>query len=314
MRDFMSGTPAREYVFQKEPYEEQIEKAARLIREADYVLYGLGAGMSTAAGAQYGGTFFEENFKDFIEKYGHGTYMSDMYSAGFYPYPDEESYWGYWSRQAMVGGIELDVTPLYQKLIALSGGKENFCLSTNADGQMEKAGYPTEQIFCTQGDYFHIQCARACHPKTYNAISRFRQMDQARRDCKVPSYMVPKCPVCGGKMMMNLRCDQYFVEDEQWEAADARFRIFLKKALRSRKKICLIDCGTGFNTPVIIRFPFEKMVREHKQCSMVRLNLTEAVVERGLEEREIGINADMAKSIPDLLEKLHTDKSCNQGI
>lgn len=304
MRKFMSGTPAHEYVFQKEPYEEQIKKAAQLIREADYILYGLGAGMSTAAGAQYGGKFFEEKFSDFIKKYGHGTYMSDMYSAGFYPYPDEESYWGYWSRQAVVGGMDLDVTPLYRQLIALSEGKENFCLSTNADGQMEKAGYPPEQLFCTQGDYFHIQCARGCHAKTYDATSRFRQMDQARRDCKVPSYMVPKCPVCGGKMNMNLRCDQYFVEDEQWHAADERFWDFLKQALHSKKKICLIDCGTGFNTPVIIRFPFEKMVRDHKQCSMIRLNLTEAVVERGLEEREVGINADMAKSIPDLLEAI----------
>ncbi|WP_270362959.1 SIR2 family NAD-dependent protein deacylase [Eubacterium ramulus] len=305
MRTFMSGVPARDYIFQTEPYEEQIKKAAKLIREADYILFGLGAGISTAAGAQYGGDFFKRNFGEFIEKYGAGPYMQDMYSAGFYPYPDEESYWGYWSRQAMVGGIELDVTGLYRQLIALAQGKKSFCLSTNADGQMEKAGYPTEQIFCTQGDYFHIQCAKGCHAKTYDAVARFRQMDQARRDCKVPFYMVPKCPVCGGKMNMNLRIDQYFVEDEAWYDADERFQKFLREALKSGKNFCLIDCGTGFNTPMIIRFPFEKMVREHGQCAMVRLNLNEAVVQESCEEREVGINADMAKSIPDILKTMN---------
>ena len=304
MRDFMSGVPARDYVFQKKPYEEQVQKATELIEDADYILFGLGAGMSTAAGAQYGGEFFKKNFGEFIEKYGAGPYMQDMYSAGFYPYPDEESYWGYWSRQAIVGGIELDVTPLYRQLIALAEGKQSFCLSTNADGQMEKAGYPSEQIFCTQGDYFHIQCAKGCHAKIYDARARFHQMDQARRDCKVPSYMVPKCPVCGGKMNMNLRIDQYFVEDGDWEIADTRFRDFLQEALQSGKRICLIDCGTGFNTPMIIRFPFEKMVRNYKQCSMVRLNLNEAVVQESCMDREVGINADMAKSIPDILKIL----------
>ena len=193
------------------------------------------------------------------------------------------------------------MTGLYRQLIALARGKKSFCLSTNADGQMEKAGYSAEQIFCTQGYYFHIQCAKGCHAKTYGAVARFRQMDQARRDCKVPSYMVPKCPVCGGKMNMNLRIDQHFVEDEAWYDADERFQKFLREALRSGKKICLIDCGTGFNTPMIIRFPFEKMVREHRQCAMVRLNLNEAVVQESCAEREVGINADMAKSIPDIL-------------
>ena len=70
-----------------------------MIHNAEYVLIGAGAGMSTAAGAQYGGKFFEENFGEFQKKYGKGPYMQDMYFAGFYPFPDEESYWGYWSKQ-----------------------------------------------------------------------------------------------------------------------------------------------------------------------------------------------------------------------
>ena len=47
---FLSGIPARDYIFQKTPYEEQIRQAAKKIQEADYVLMGAGAGMSAAAG------------------------------------------------------------------------------------------------------------------------------------------------------------------------------------------------------------------------------------------------------------------------
>lgn len=297
---FLSGTPARDYIFQKTPYEEQIMQAADMIQKADYVLMGAGAGLSTAAGAVYGGTWFEENFKEFKEKYGNGPYMQDMYSAGFHPYPDEESFWGYWSKQAILGGIDLDVTPLYKDILKLIKDKRTFCLSTNADGQFQKAGYKEEQIFCTQGDYFHIQCQKACHQRTYNAVKLFKQMDQARKNCQIPTYMVPKCPICGGPMTMNLRCDQYFVQDEAWYQAEKRFGDFLNEALKSQKNLLLLELGVGFNTPTIIRFPFEKLVKENKQVNLIRLNLNEAVIPESIEQQAVGINKDIKQTIKDL--------------
>ena len=297
---FLSGTPARDYIFQKTPYEEQIMQAADMIQKADYVLMGAGAGLSTAAGAVYGGTWFEKNFKEFKEKYGNGPYMQDMYSAGFHPYPDEESFWGYWSKQAILGGIDLDVTPLYKDILKLLKDKRTFCLSTNADGQFQKAGYKEEQIFCTQGDYFHIQCQKACHQRTYNAVKLFKQMDQARKNCQIPTYMVPKCPICGGPMTMNLRCDQYFVQDEAWYQAEKRFGDFLNEALKSQKNLLLLELGVGFNTPTIIRFPFEKLVKENKQVNLIRLNLNEAVIPESIEPQAVGINKDIKQTIKDL--------------
>ncbi len=297
---FLSGTPARDYIFQKTPYEEQIMQAADMIQKADYVLMGAGAGLSTAAGAVYGGTWFEKNFKEFKEKYGNGPYMQDMYSAGFHPYPDEESFWGYWSKQAILGGIDLDVTPLYKDILKLLKDKRIFCLSTNADGQFQKAGYKEEQIFCTQGDYFHIQCQKACHQRTYNAVKLFKQMDQARKNCQIPTYMVPKCPICGGPMTMNLRCDQYFIQDEAWYQAEKRFGDFLNEALKSQKNLLLLELGVGFNTPTIIRFPFEKLVKENKQVNLIRLNLNEAVIPESIEQQAVGINKDIKQTIKDL--------------
>ncbi|MGN0438742.1 MAG: SIR2 family NAD-dependent protein deacylase [Lachnospiraceae bacterium] len=299
---FLCGTPARDYIYQDDTYDVQVRNAAKMIRNADYVLVGAGAGMSTAAGAKYGGKFFEENFGEFQKKYGKGRYMQDMYSAGFYPYPDEESYWGYWSKQALLAGITLDVTPLHKLLLNALSDKQLFVLSTNADGQFVKAGLPAEKIFCTQGDYFHIQCGRGCHNKTYDAIDLFYQMNRARIDCKIPADMVPKCPVCGGAMDMNLRKDNFFVQDDTWYEAERRFSKYLSEAVN--KNLVLLELGVGFNTPTIIRFPFERLVREHDNISLIRLNLDQAVVPESFGNRAVGINADMEASIRDIAKEV----------
>ena len=123
-------------------------------------------------------------------------------------------------------------------------------------------------------------------------------MDQARHNCCIPSYMVPKCPVCGSNMTMHLRCDQYFVEDKNWHKAADHYCDFLKK-MESKKGV-LLELGVGFNTPMIIRFPFERMVRRNKNLSLIRLNIDEAFVPEDFKDRAIGIGGDMAKVVSDL--------------
>lgn len=302
LSDFLTGEYARDYINQDMPYEEQIDRAVKLIRNAEYVLIGAGAGMSAAAGAEYGGRFFEENFAEFQKIYGKGPYMQDMYSAGFYPFPDQESKWAYWAHHALLGGIDLDVTPLHKTLLDALAGKKIFLLSTNVDDQFEKAGMPVEKIFQTQGSYRLIQCERGCHPKTYDAEELFRQMERERVGVRIPGRLVPKCPVCGRNMTMNLRADNYFVEDGAWHEAEERFCRFLEEC--EDKRTVLLELGVGFNTPAIIRFPFEKLVREHENISLVRLSRSKAMVPADLGERVVGINADMAGSITDIAVKL----------
>ena len=295
---FLCGSPSRDYVFQQEPYEEQIRSAARYLQEADYVLIGAGAGLSTAAGLTYSGKRFQDNFKEFIEKYG----MQDMYSAGFYPFGTEEERWAYWCRHSYVNRIEPPAMPLYEQLFAMVKDKDYFVLTTNVDHQFQKAGFQNERIFATQGDYGRIQCMKGCHPKTYDAVSMFTQMNQAQKDCKISSYMVPRCPVCGGPMAMNLRCDQYFVEDEAWTQAAENYGRYLKQLKKGN--VLLLELGVGFNTPSIIRFPFEKLVRENKNVNLVRLNLDEAVIPESFGKRGIGINRDLCESLDDIRKNM----------
>ena len=127
-------------------------------------------------------------------------------------------------------------------------------------------------------------------------------MDRERKDCLIPSELVPKCPVCGGNMAMHLRCDNYFVEDEAWHEAADRYADFLEQ--NRNKKVALLELGVGFNTPIIIRFPFEKMVRENLDYSLIRLNMDETVVPESFGKRAIGIGGDMARAITDIRERV----------
>lgn len=228
--------------------------------------------------------------------------MQDMYSAGFYPFSTEEERWAYWCRHSYVNRIEPPAMPLYEKLFEMVKDKNYFVLTTNVDHQFQKAGFQNERIFATQGDYGRIQCMKGCHPKTYDAVSMFTQMNQAQKDCKIPSYMVLRCPVCGGPMAMNLRCDQYFVEDEAWNQAAENYGRYLKQLKKGN--VLLLELGVGFNTPSIIRFPFEKMVRENKNINLVRLNLDEAVIPESFGKRGIGINRNLCESLNDIRKNM----------
>lgn len=294
---FLCGTPVHDYIFQKVSYEEQIRDAVEKITNADAVIIGAGAGASTAAGLNYGGKRFTDHFAEFIEKYG-SRYMTDMYAAGFYPFPSEEARWGYWSKHALFNRFEPPALPLYKELYDIVKEKEYFVLTTNVDHQFRKAGFDQNRIFATQGDYGEIQCQRGCHPKVYDAEELLRKMDAARKDCLIPSELVPRCPVCGGEMAMHLRCDNYFVEDEAWHEAADRYADFLERS--RNRKVVLLELGVGFNTPVIIRFPFEKLARDNAGYSLIRLNKDEAVVPEYLGSRAIGIGGDMAGAVADI--------------
>lgn len=294
---FLCGVPAGDYIFQQDPYPKQLAHAAELIKNADAILIGAGAGASTAAGLTYSGKRFKEHFGEFIEKYG-SRYMTDMYAAGFYPFPSQKAKWGYWSKHAQVNRFSPPALKLYKDLVELVNDKDYFVLTTNVDHQFWKAGFSDERIFATQGDYGEIQCQRGCHQQVYDAEELFVKMDEARENCLIPDALVPKCPVCGGNMTMHLRCDQYFVEDEAWHEAADRYADFLEHI--KGKKVVLLELGVGFNTPIIIRFPFEKMVREEKDICLIRLNMDEAVVPESFGKRAIGIGGDMAQTITDL--------------
>ena len=206
-----------------ESYSGQIDRLKNEIEYADAIVVGAGAGMSTSAGFTYDGERFEKNFADFREKYG----FSDMYSGGFYPYESLEEYWAWWSKHILINRYDVPVGKPYSALLKTVLNKDYFVLTTNVDHQFQMAGFNKKRLFYTQGDYGLWQCSKACHDKTYDNEKAVRQMVSEQRDLKIPQELIPKCPVCGEPMTMNLRCDNSFVQDKGWYSAANRYKDFI---------------------------------------------------------------------------------------
>ena len=257
------------------------------IDEADAVLVGAGAGLSAAAGFTYAGERFEANFADFEAKYG----FHDMYSGGFYPFDSLEEHWAYWSRFVFVNRYTDPPKPVYQKLLSLLEGKDYFVLTTNVDHCFQKAGFDKGRLFYTQGDYGLWQCSKACHEKTYDNETQVRRMVAEQRDMKIPSALVPHCPVCGAPMTMNLRCDNSFVQDDGWYAAAGRYEDFIRR--HKDMHLLFLELGVGYNTPVIIKYPFWQMTAQNGRAVYACINSGEAVCPQEIRQRAICMDADI---------------------
>ena len=268
---------------------EQTARLRRALDSADAVLIGAGSGLSTAAGLTYTGERFERYFGDFIAKY----HIPDMYAGGFYPFETLEEYWAWWSRHIFYNRYVDAPLPVYRDLLALVRGRDYFVLTTNVDHQFQRAGFDKKRLFYTQGDYGLWQCMQPCHNKTYDNEQTVRRMIEQQRDMRVPTELVPHCPVCGRPMTMNLRADDTFVEDEGWHAAAGRYADFLRR--HEGLRVVFLELGVGGNTPGIIKYPFWRMTRDNPQTTYVCINAGEAFAPHEISKQSLCIQGDIGE-------------------
>ncbi|MDO5120109.1 MAG: Sir2 silent information regulator family NAD-dependent deacetylase [Coriobacteriales bacterium] len=278
-------------------YRSALHQLRAAIDEADAIVVGAGAGLSTSAGFTYSGERFERLFDDFIAKYG----FADMYSAGFYPYATPEERWAFWSRYVWCNRYEPAPKDTYAKLLRLLDGHDFFVITTNVDHQFQKAGFPKERLFYTQGDYGLWQCSVPCHDRTYDNYETVKRMVEEQRDMRVPTELVPHCPVCGEPMSMNLRADDTFVEDEGWHAAARRYTEYLTAHQTGR--VLYLELGVGGNTPVIIKYPFWRCTYDNPDATYACVNFGQAMTAREIVDQSIVIDADIDAVLDELLEE-----------
>ena len=276
---------------------QELDRLAAALDRCDAVVVGAGAGLSTAAGLTYSGPRFREHFSDFIKRYG----FTDMYSGGFFPFPTEEERWAYWSRYIKINRYDPVPTPLYEHLLEVLDVKDFFVLTTNVDHCFQRAGFPKERLFYTQGDYGLWQCSVPCHARTYDNEGTVLRMVAEQRAMCVPAELVPRCPVCGAPMTMNLRADDTFVEDEGWHAAAARYQDFVRRHRGSR--LLLLEIGVGANTPVIIKYPFWRMAVENPRATYACVSLGQAMAPAEIAERSVLLDMGAAEVIGALLNR-----------
>ena len=276
---------------------EQIDRLKAVLQDCDAVVIGAGSGLSTTAGFTYTGERFEQHFSDFAQKYG----IQDMYSGGFYPFPTKEEFWAYWSRYIYINRYQDAPKPVYEDLLKLVQDKDYFVITTNVDHCFQKAGFDKKRLFYTQGDYGLFQCSEPCCQETFDNEAVIREMVKRQENMKVPTELLPVCPHCGKPMTMSLRCDDTFVEDEGWHRAAERYENFLRT--REGQRILFLELGVGYNTPVIIKYPFWQMTSKNPDAIYACVNQGQAVCPQEIERQSICINEDIGNTLCLIAEK-----------
>ena len=271
-----------------------MERLKAALQDCDAVVIGVGSGLSTAAGFTYTGERFEKYFSDFAAKYG----IQDMYSGGFYPFPTMEEFWAYWSRYIYINRYMDAPKPVYDDLLKLVADKDYFVITTNVDHCFQKAGFDKKRLFYTQGDYGLFQCSEPCCQETFDNEAAIREMVRRQEDMKVPTELLPTCPHCGKPLTMNLRSDNKFVEDEGWHAAAERYENFLRT--HAGGKILFLELGVGYNTPVIIKYPFWQMTAKNPNAIYACINQGQAVCPQEIERQAICMDADIGQILQSL--------------
>ena len=292
---------------------ENLDRLKKEIETADAIVIGAGAGLSTAAGFTYSGERFEKYFFDFAARFG----IRDMYSGGFYPFPDDENRWAWWARHIYFNRYVEAPKPVYRDLFELVKDKDCFVITTNVDHQFQTAGFDKNRLFYTQGDYGLFQSINPQIQKTYdnedwvmkametqgfvrNENGVYAVPASKRLSMRLPSELIPKCPDDGSDMTMNLRSDDSFVEDEGWHKASAAYLDFLEK--HEGQHVLFLEIGVGANTPVIIKYPFWQMTNDNENAVYACLNYNEAYCPRQIEKRSIVIDGDSGNVIRQLLK------------
>ena len=273
---------------------EPMERLKAALQDCDAVVIGAGAGLSTAAGFTYTGERFEKYFSDFAAKYG----IQDMYSGGFFPFATPEEHWAYWSRYIYINRYMDAPKPVYDDLLKLVQDKDYFVITTNVDHCFQKAGFDKKRLFYTQGDYGLFQCSEPCCQETFDNEVVIREMVKRQENMKMPTELLPICPHCGKPLTMNLRSDNKFVEDKGWHRAAERYENFLRT--HEGQKILFLELGVGYNTPIIIKYPFWQMTAKNPNATYVCINQGQAVCPQEIERQSVCINADIGRVLQSL--------------
>ena len=298
----------------KRSYSESIGNTKAAIADADAVVIGAGSGLSTAAGYTYSGERFHTYFRDFIDEYG----IRDIYSGGFYPFPDMEIYWAWWSRHIWVNRYMPIPNDVYNKLLNLVKDNDYFVLTTNVDHCFQRSGFDRKRLFYTQGDYGLFQSSNphgiSAH-KTYDNREIVKDMllaqgfeigenDELRTpkgkklSMRIPTELIPYCPDDGELMTTNLRSDDKFVEDDGWHIASGRYSDFIRR--HDDLQVVYLEIGVGGNTPVIIKYPFWKYTAQNENATYVCINKGEAVAPHEIMKRSLCLDEDIGRVLDDL--------------
>lgn len=277
-------------------YSERLQQLYQWIDQADAIVVGAGSGLSDAAGYVFGGPVFEEHFQDYQAAYG----FSSAYQGSYHDYSCPEEYWAFWAHATYHLSRGIPTNPVYTQLLEILEGRNYFVITSNIDHQFQNHDIDPNRLYYMQGDFALLQCSVPCQQKTFHAEGLLLEMFKQTQDLKIPTELLPVCYHCGQVMRVNDRSDEFFVEDEGFHKAKARYETFLES--HQDKRVLFLELGVGYNTPGIIKLPFQKMTKANPKARYVTSDIGRPVLHQYqyIFDQSLFMNTDLADLIDDL--------------
>jgi len=160
------------------------------------------------------------------------------------------------------------------------------------DGVFERTGFDESKIYCKQGSYKYLQCYRGskCSTDIWDAkqalVKLEDNVDTVTLIAKDPA-LVPRCPKCGSVAYHNANAGENWVSN-LYERQRQKFVKWLNEV--KDKRLVLIELGCGERLP-FIRYPCENIAKSLPNAKLVRINLTEPIIPKGINGVEIPLGA-----------------------
>jgi len=273
--------------------ERQMQQIAQWLTESDRVLIGAGAGLSAAAGIDYTDQVgFAERYPSLVKRGLRAAYQMIGYSE-----LPEAAFWGYWADHVNEVRFSDRRSTVNEELFELVRAKNWFVLTSNVDALFARNGFDPHNVCAIQGDFAFLQCLVPCTTTVWDSAPSVRALvgaiDPATQEVR-DSALIPRCPHCGGTVFFNVRGGGWFVEDHLRADFD-RLRTWVKEG--SAERLLVLDIGSGFNTPSVVRWPMERVADAFPTSRFVRINLHDAEIPDGLANRGMSVQTNAREAI-----------------
>lgn len=272
-----------------------ISEVIQKLEEADAVLIGASNGLSISEGLHLfaDNQAFEELFGDLKRKYGLSCILQGMGAR----WPSEEEKWGFWSRLISHYCGKYQETQVMTDLKKVIEKKDYFVITSNGECHFELCGFNPKKIYEIEGNWLTIQCASRCHDKLYPWADLAEKMATQEKGGKIPSAMIPRCPICGGPMQVHMEMDDNFIPDTKGRK---HLEDFLERY--HGRKLVILELGIGWRNQ-LIKAPLMRLTAGEPKAFYVTVNLGEIFIPDEIREKSRGLDGDMAKILHELAKE-----------
>lgn len=252
--------------------ESEFSRAAKAIRNATALVITSGAGMGVDSGLpDFRGDHGFWNAYPLYRRLG----LSFVQAANPEHFERDPAFgWGFYGHRS---NLYRETTPHrgFQLLREWLDrfGLDFFVVTSNVDGQFQKAGFPEESVLEVHGSIHHLQCLTPCSNAIWDNREEIRVDPETMRAANIPS-----CRFCGGVARPNiLMFGDFSWLSDRTRRQERQFDEFLTD--HRQDKLAVIEMGAGTAIPTI-RYTGERLA-QYQQATLIRINPREAQVPAG---------------------------------